>query len=316
MLNRIAESLFWIGRYTERGENHARLIDVYYHLRDESGEEKASVWRRIVEAIGDRAAYEERHGAYTERDVIRFLTLDSAQPNSLIACIALARDNLRKIRDRLPSELWNSLNGFYLWLRQVSAEEVEAEPHRFFERVKEGLAAYQGTAVSIVLRDESWYMMEIGRYLERADNVSRLLRSACHTFSATGIPSYAYLLALLKSAGGHEAYRRLGSGDVTPEGVAGFLLLRDSFPRSVYYSLSSLENGLKALRFQAEGIGSAVNRVIRLAGKARLELSWLEPDDLTFETLAAVYPQLLDRSRLLGEEMAKAFFSSEREVIA
>ncbi|MBN2980777.1 alpha-E domain-containing protein [Cohnella algarum] len=255
------------------------------------------------------------YGEYRERDVLQFLTLDASQPNSLITCIAQARDNLRKVRERLPSELWNMLNSFYLWLRQISVEEIGAEPHRFFERIKEGLASYQGTAVSIVLRDECWSMMESGRSLERSENIVRLLQSVYQSAADSGASSYAYLLAVLKSVGGYEAYRRLAIEGVTLEEVSSFLLLEESFPRSVYFSLSSLESHLKEFRRKSEGGVAALERTIRMAGKARSELSWLEPKEISLQSLSDVLLRLQDGNRLLGESMAKTFFSPGREVI-
>lgn len=317
MLDRIAESLFWIGRYTERAENHARLLDVYYHLREDGSGESEVVWRRIAEAIGDCALYEERFESYRERDVLYFLTLDLTQGNSVLSCIAQARDNLKKIREQLPSELWNLLNGFYLWLRGVQMEEVmHQSPHRFFQRVKEGLAAFQGTAVSIALRDESWQMLESGRYLERSENVVRLLQSVSNIEPDKRMASYAYTMAVLKSVGGYEAFRRLDLEDISLEEVARFLVLQETFPRSVHFALASFEQHLKAMRGQSEKSGSALERMIRLAGKARSELGWLDRNDITMDTLNTVLEQLLSTNRQLGEAVAKYFFSPGREVIA
>lgn len=317
MLDRIAESLFWIGRYTERAENHARLIDVHYHVREDAGAADAELWKRIAGAIGDLSAFEEKYGEYGEREVLRFLTLDPAQPNSLIACVVQARDNLKKIREQLPSDLWNLLNGFCLWLRRIGIEEVLAEPHRFFERVKEGLAAFQGTAASIALRDESWSMLECGRYLERSENIVRLLQSVSATVGERGGSSFAYLLAVLKSVGGYEAYRRLGIEELSLEEIASFLLLHEQFPRSVYYAISSFETSVKAMRAKSDLSGGALGKIIRMAGKARSELSWLERQDVTAASISPVIDQLLATNRELGEAMARTFFSpGGREVIA
>ncbi|MBB6634449.1 alpha-E domain-containing protein [Cohnella thailandensis] len=317
MLDRTAESLFWIGRYTERAENHARLIDVYYHIREDSNGPDEGVWRRITGAIGDCSDYIERYGEFQERSALQFLTLDAAQSNSLITCVIQARDNLKKIREQLPSELWNLLNGFYLWLRQTTIEEVLAEPHRFFERVKEGLASFQGTLVSIALRDESWSMLESGRYLERSENIVRLLQSVCQTVEERGESSYSYLLAVLKSVGGYEAYRRMGIEDLSMEEVASFLLLQESFPRSVHFALASFETNVKAMRTKADRSGNSLEKIIRQAGKARSELGWLERQDITAASLGSVLQQLLHANNLLGESMAKTFFFPRgREVIA
>jgi uncharacterized alpha-E superfamily protein len=317
MLNRIAESLFWIGRYTERAENHVRLLDVYYHLREDGSGEAETVWKRIAEAIGDCELYEKRYEAYREHDVLYFLTLDISQSNSILTCITLARDNLKKIREQLPSELWNLLNSFYLWLKAVQLEEImQLSPHRFFQKVKEGLAAFQGTAVSISLRDESWHMLESGRYLERSENVVRLLQSVSDAAPEKRKASYAYTMAVLKSVGGYEAFRRLDLEDLSLEEVSRFLVLQETFPRSVHFALANFEQHLKALRGQSDNSSSALERMIRLAGKARSELGWLDRNDITMETLNSVLQQLLNTNRQLGEAVAKYFFSPGREVIA
>lgn len=317
MLDRIAESLFWIGRYTERAENHARLLDVYYHLREDGAEEDEAVWRRIAGALGDRAVYEERYGGYEEKNVLYFLTLDPTQANSLFACIVQARDNLKKIRERLPAELWNLLNGFYLWLKDTKVDEViRQSPHRFFQRVKEGLAAFQGTAVSIALRDETWHMMESGRYLERAENVLRLLESVTNRAPNQGMSSYAYTVAVLKSTGGYEAYRKLDDEEFGMEGAARFLLLQETFPRSVQFATAAFEHHLKMMRGQSDKSGSSLERVIRMAGKARSELGWIDRNEVNSDTLDDVLRQLMNTSRQLGESVAKTFFPPGREVTA
>ncbi|WP_256759224.1 alpha-E domain-containing protein [Cohnella sp. WQ 127256] len=317
MLDRIAESLFWIGRYTERAENHARLLDVYYHLREEGNGEAETVWKRIAEAIGDCEMYEEKYGVYREHDVLYFLTLDLTQSNSILSCVAQARDNLKKIREQLPSELWNLLNGFYLWLKTVQLEEItQQSPHRFFQRVKEGLAAFQGTAVSIALRDESWHMLESGRYLERSENVVRLLQSVSNIAPDKRKASYAYTMAVLKSVGGYEAFRRLDLQEINLEEVSRFIVLQESFPRSVHFALAAFEQHLKALRGQSDKSNSGLERMIRLAGKARSELGWLDRKDIRMETLNIVLYQLLGTNRQLGDAVAKTFFSPGQEVIA
>lgn len=317
MLDRIAESLFWIGRYTERAENHARLLDVYYHLREDSVGVDETVWQRIARTLGDSASYEERYGAYAEKDVLHFLTLDPTQANSLLTCISQARDNMKKIREQLPMELWNLLNGFYLWLRGVDVDEIiQQSPHRFFQRVKEGLAAFQGTAVSITLRDETWHMMECGRYLERSENVLRLLKSVSEKAPEQSKSTYAFTLAILKSAGGYEAYRKLDIEEFCMEGVARFLLLQEAFPRSVQFAVSSFERHLKAMRAHSNNSGSALERVIRMAGKARSELGWLDQSEITLMTLSDILHQLMATSIQLGESVVNFFFSQGREVTA
>lgn len=317
MLDRIAESLFWIGRYAERAENHARLLDVYYHVRDEGDTGEAGVLKRIVEAIGSCQQYESLYDAYEERNVLQFLALDVSQMNSLYCCVSLARDNLKKIREQLPAELWNLLNGYYLWLKGVTIEQVmEMTPHRFFQKIKEGLSSFQGTAVSITLRDESWHMLEAGRYLERSENIVRLMQSLRQTLSDPRLTTYGYMLAILKSVGGAEAFRRLDIPEMTLEEVVRFLVLEETFPRSVQFSLVSFESHLRALRSPGGRTGASLEKMLRLAGKTRSELGYLERQEVTLGNLDNVLHQLSLSNRQLGETMARTFFSPGREVTA
>ncbi|WP_276353420.1 alpha-E domain-containing protein [Cohnella caldifontis] len=318
MLDRIAESLYWIGRYTERAENHARLLDVFYHLREDGDTGEESVWKRMVESIGDTALYERKFGEYREKEVLFFLTIDSELNNSLLRCVAQARDNLKKIREQLPAELWSLLNGFYLWLRNVKpAEIVEESPHRLFQKVKDGLAAFQGTARSITPRDELWHMMEAGRHLERSENVIRLLQSVRAALPEPGSASYGYTMAMLKSVGGTEAFRRLDIGEAGLEEVSRFLILQDTFPRSVHYSLTRFERHLQALRLPGARSGSGgIDRMLRMAGKVRSELGYLDRGDVTLDNLDPMLRQLSASSRQLEDLMARTFFFPGREVTA
>mgnify|MGYP001421890167 FL=1 len=316
MLDRSAESLFWIGRYIERAENHARLLDVHYHMRELGGDEEESVWRTMTEAIGDTGVYEARHATYNERDVLYFLLLDPSMNNSLLSCVVHARDNFKKVREQLPAELWNMLNGFYLWLRGVQLSHVlKQSPHRFFQRIIEELAAFQGMAASIMLRDESWHLIESGRFLERSENVVRMLLFVHRVVRDCRDAAFAHSKVVLTSTGGYEAFRKLELDDMSLEGVARFLILEDRFPRSVQYAVGRFEQHLKALKAYAERSNPPLDRLIRIAGKARSELGCLEKEDITAHTMHDVLQGLLAANRQLGDAMANVFFSPGSEVV-
>lgn len=130
MMGRTAEALFWIGRYSERTENHARLIDVYYHIREDRESSGGQSWSRLIDTIGDRATFTEQYGSFTEQHVLQYITLDKNNANSLLACTNHARANLRNIREKMPSELWDILNGLYLWLKEKEVRDITNDsPH-------------------------------------------------------------------------------------------------------------------------------------------------------------------------------------------
>ncbi|MDF2922612.1 MAG: hypothetical protein K0R57_1526 [Paenibacillaceae bacterium] len=314
MLNRNAEALFWIGRYMERAENHARLIDVHYHIQHEGDfAHEEHKWSRLVDAFGAREDYLQQFELFTERDVLSFITLDRGYPNSLFACVSQARANLRTIREKVPSELWEAVNSFYLWLgeRQVS-DILEAGPNLFYRQIKEKVAVFQGLEHSVMQREQEWHFIESGRFLERAENTVRILQSVLGAISADRAAPYPYLIAVLKSVSGYQAFRRVYADALSGTHIIEFLLTRESFPRSVYFSFLQLEEHLKEIAgYEGAGDYSNHERALRKAGKLKAELGCLDREELALERTGILLQQLTEGCRTLGRTMADTFFRLE-----
>ncbi|WP_199615212.1 alpha-E domain-containing protein [Paenibacillus alkalitolerans] len=317
MLNRNAEALFWVGRYMERAENHARLIDVHYHQQEELGDllaaggaDVTAKWVRIVDALGSRTVFEQRYESYKENDVAYYVTLDPDNENSLLSCVNHARSNLRTLREKLPAELWDVMNAFYLWLRDKRPEELLRDsPHRFFLQVKEWAALFLGSAQSVMPRENEWHFMECGRYLERAENTLRILQSNVSVVAEDGqANSYMYLQAVLKSVGAYHAFRRYYADSVTIESIAEFLVLHGLFPRSVQFALNQLGEHLKGIELLEASLKPAHNKVIRQAAKLLAELSCMEREELLLDREGNIIAHLLRSCEELGIAVANTFF--------
>ncbi len=317
MLNRNAESLFWVGRYMERAENHARLIDVHYHLQSEADHSAADTeelqqraaqrWIRIVDALGCRSIYEQRYSGYTENDVLYYVTHDREHANSLISCIQHARGNLRTLREKVPTEMWDAINTFYLWLRDKRQEELSGEsPHQFYIRIKEWTALFLGISQSVMPRENEWYFIECGRYLERAENTLRIIQSAVGAGGAEEQSSYSYLQALLKSVSGYQVFRRYYADGVSVEAINEFLVLHPAFPRSVHFSLLEMHRHLSGIQFQDAQLKANHARMIRQAGRMIAELSCMEREDIG--NGGEIVGELLEDCQELGVAFAKTFF--------
>lgn len=321
MLNRNAEALFWIGRYMERAENHARLIDVHYHQQldmdmDEAKPESAiwetdHKWSRIVDSLGSSEAYEAQYGRYNERDVLFYTTLDRDNSNSLISCISHARGNLRTLREKVPSELWDTINAFYLWLRdRQPAELLEESPHLFFNRIKQWTAMFQGVSQSVMPRENEWHFIECGRYLERSENTLRIIKAVGNAIGgeASGTGIYSYLQAVLRSVSGYQVFRRYYADGMVVETIVEFVILNEVFPRSIRYALHSLDEHMRNIELQDKGLRTAHERVLRLVGKVKADLDMLEREDLLIDRYGLVVAHLLDACQQLGTAFAKTFF--------
>lgn len=320
MLNRTAEALFWIGRYLERAENHARLIDVYYHSQQDeylkseelAADQHSDKWKRMVEALGSRASFEQVYGQYKEQTVFFYITLDRDNPNSLVSCINHARDNLRTLREQAPTEMWEVLNGFYLWLREQRSDGVLKEsPHQFLSQIKNWCNMFYGCAYSVMPRQNEWYFIECGRYLERAENTLRILHAVQPSLAANAASSsesYMYLQAVLKSMSGYQAYRRIYADSISVERILEFVILNPIFPRSVHYAFHQLIEHIRSLELNDKSLKIAHERIVRQISKLIAELDCIEVAELTCETKDELTNRLLQSCSWIGSELGKTFF--------
>ncbi|WP_426450092.1 alpha-E domain-containing protein [Paenibacillus sp. S-38] len=312
MLNRNAEALFWVGRYMERAENHARLIDVHYHIQHEGDfSDEEHKWARLIDALGARSDYLLQFDAFTERDVLSFITLDRGYINSLFSCVSRARTNLRTLREKLPGELWEVMNSFYLWLGEKKVADILSEaPYPFYKGIKERAAMFLGMEQSVMLRENEWHFIESGRFLERAENTVRILQSVVHAIQGAGAPPYPYLQAVLKSVSAQQSFRRHYADAVAAEHIIRFLIESDAFPRSVRFSFAKLEEHLAGIELDAGEAQLPHEKAVRQAAKVRAELACLD-EEMSMEDSERLLHYLMNASQKLGKGMAAAFFRIE-----
>src|SRR5205823_5625421 len=99
-------------------------------------------------------------------NVIQFLTFDANNPNSILSCVTSARENARSVREVISSEMWFTLNRFYLMLRDPSSVGRAADdPHTFYTDVKNACAQFMGETVITMSYDEGYHFGRLGRLL-------------------------------------------------------------------------------------------------------------------------------------------------------
>lgn len=175
---------------------------------------------------------------------------------------------------------------------------------------------FQGAANSVMPRQNEWHFVEAGRYLERAENLLRLIQSLCSEYAKEDFSSYPLMLAVLKSVSGYESYRKEYADTVNLNSIIKFLLLNETFPRSVAFSIQSLERSFKGIQLDDPELTNAVHKLAKLAGKVKANLACMDEDDLRSGKLEATLQTLLDSCNGMGVRMSKVFFPSREEVIA
>jgi len=238
VLSRIAESLFWIGRYVERADDTARLLDVHLQILLEDPWAEEDLACRSLLSVMDRPAPSD-DTAVGRRAVLDVLAYDRFSPSSIAGSLVAARENARRAREVISTELWECLNSTW---NQLPAHLRPARPHDYFTWVRERAAVVGGIIDATISRDDTWAFMVLGRSIERADMTARLLTT--RALAGSGGPGWT---TLLRSCGAHEAFLRTYKGTASDERAAGFLLLDRLFPRSIVFALNQADACLSAL---------------------------------------------------------------------
>ena len=128
MLSRVADSLYWMSRYIERAENDARILDVNLQLLLDLGGEAEAMqhWAPVIASLEETDLFDSLYAAADERSVTEFLYSAKKNPNSILSCLTLARENARTTREQISSEMWEQINRLYLFVQSEDAQKLLA----------------------------------------------------------------------------------------------------------------------------------------------------------------------------------------------
>ncbi|MEO7719632.1 MAG: alpha-E domain-containing protein [Capsulimonas sp.] len=320
MLSREADSMFWIGRYVERADATARIVDVQYHSElegafpyaQEGDDPQKALWSSILAITGDdekfAAQYDDEH---TERNVLDYFAFRSTNPNSITSCVRSARENARRVREMMSSEMYEALNIFYLEVTRWNVDKIlEASPHRFFSQVKNSSHLFQGITDRTMPNDEPRSFLECGLYLERAEKTARILDVKYHLLQRGQAELNSPLdqhqwTAVLKSVGSFEAFRKAHRLGISPAQVVSFLVLNPNFPSSMCYAIDRAE---RALRSISGSKGQApTNRAERLIGRLHADLAFLTTEEILEVGLHDFLEEVQSRCNEIGAAISETY---------
>lgn len=274
MLSRIADAMFWIGRYVERADQTARILGV--SLQSITEDASLDPVDSCAGVYGIFGVTDVPAKDLTVQRVLERLVTDRANPSSVAGALQAARENARGVREALSTEVWESLNTATLGMPRVVRP---SRMHGAFQFAKDRCAMVNGLLDASMTRDEAWLFLRVGQLLERVDMLARNLQA--HDLSDT---SDAATVLLLRSCSAHEAYIRSYRGRVRVSGAIEFLLLDSIFPRSAAYCLSEIDEALETL---AKLHGNSFDRLgtaepgRRIVGRALASLRFRQLEDIT-----------------------------------
>lgn len=311
MLSRVANSIYWLNRYSERAENVARFIDANYQMALDIPESSGSQWQPLINTTGDHELFAKLYGKVTREKAIEFLVFDRNNPNSIHSCVRAARENARSVREYISSEMWEQINTFYLMINSAAKEDSMDLPHQFFSDIMTASHTFIGITDSTMNHGEGWHFGRLGRMLERADKTLRILDVKYFIL----LPSVDYVGssydnilwgALLRSASAFEMYRKR-HGRIDPKKIVDFLLLDLHFPRAVHYCLNTAMNSLQHITGGRRGTFS--NKAEQKLGRLLSGFDFASLDEIfeegLHEYLVKTETQILDA----GLSVREVFFS-------
>jgi uncharacterized alpha-E superfamily protein len=312
MISRVADHCFWFGRYIDRAESTARLLQVTRTLVFDADMPVTQCWKPLVIVSGEHPALIKRHGDGASGDgemVQEYMTWDEKNAVSLISSVRAARESARVIRDVLSLEAWEEVNELYLWMSSDHARQVYGENReQFYRRVRRGTQLVLGLVRSTMLHDRPMSFLWLGVMLERVGQTARTLDMNHHTMnleSAHQIVEVALWLSLLRACSGYEAFAKKSQGRASAKAVTSFLLFDRQFPRSLRYCLKAARRILTDIwpEAAAGGIGG------QSWGRTGALADWLDGREAAFTpgSLHTVLTHVVDETSKIcshvGEEM-------------
>jgi len=281
-------------------------------MLDSSSAQIEQQWRPLVSTTGDDEEFEKRYGEGTQPNVIRFLTFDAENPNSILSCLRAARENARTVREIISSEMWLQLNKFFLMADSAAGDGAYLDSQvEFFAEVKNASHLFKGITDATMTHNEGWHFCRLGRELERADKTSRILDVKYFLLLPTAADIGTTFddiqwAAVLRSASAFEMYRK-GYGRIAPNDIVEFLLLDREFPRAVHCCLMAARESAHAISGTPAGIFR--NPVEQLLAELCSELAYAQVDDIVAGGMHEYLDRLQTKMNLVGSGIHETFFA-------
>jgi uncharacterized alpha-E superfamily protein len=303
MLARVADSLYWVGRYVERAEHMCRLSDVMLNATLDRTEAATQVARVALAAVGDPDPVK----AQDPYNAALALALDRDDDGSILSSIARARENARQVRDQITTETWERLNLIHLRMGDPNAARTFADGSQLFlHDIIADLHLFKGAAESTMSHGEGWSFLLLGVYLERAQLIGSLLEVAFgEGRRRRPISDHFALTSVLRMGCALEPYLRVYTAEMQPRYILQFLMLDDDFPRSMRFCTQQIETHLRAIVRHAGAAGGVGPD--RLAGRLRARLQYADMEELESQGASAFLQTVLTECAAIHGSLYDAF---------
>ena len=234
MLSSIAEKTYWLSRYIERIENTSRLINVNSDLLLDIPHDESDDLKHLIQITGHLKDFKKKN---TKENVFFFLIQDEKNPSSIKYSIEMAKMNSRYLLTMLPKSAWEQFNNLYTDFSSKNKSynedlyQIIRNSQRFFAIISDGMQ-----------RNDVFNFIKLGRFIERADMLSRIIEDQILRKENFVNKYYQNLQwsSVLKSINGFESFKTENKENLNQEIVLKFIVMEKLFPRSLKYCIDKL----------------------------------------------------------------------------
>lgn len=314
MLARVANNLFWMGRYIERSEHLARYLNVNYFSSldapNELSQSRQFVLRSMLFMLGEPE--KDDSVILNEKEVLFNIGLNMNSPSSIISNVKYVRENANSARDVISTELYESINKFYHFVLNYDVETfVERGLYDFTMNVTEMTAILRAKIRGTLLHDEVYAIILMGLNIERATQIIRIINAKYNDALKAGgsygdqIKNSFEWITLLKCAESYDMMRRFYKKTPTSISTLEFLILNADCPRSVMNSLNQVNRHIKVLDHARY---TTKNSTSFLVSKVKAECEFTYAEEIE-EDVQGFIENILNNLVLIGKKMEKEFFN-------
>ena len=264
MLVRIAESLYWTGRYFRRAMYLSKFLRVqYFSTLDASMAANLEFTLRSILNMNGVAYDPDK--PLSESEVLMKVGFDLDNPASIYSTLVAVRENTRALRHVLYSEVWESTNMMYHFAKNYNQDYYKKRGlHEFTSKVEEHVKIIRSNIHGTMLRTDDYYFLMLGSWLEEITQILRILQSKMYDMEILSedgeiIPLMQYQWTItLKSLESFDMHNKFYQNITSTQSVVEFLINNPKFPRSLYYNISHMIRDVSKISIRPEGFAKFV----------------------------------------------------------
>ncbi len=312
MLSRVAENLFWMGRYLERTDHLARYINVEYFSSLDSTHPRQH--ELTILSIADMIGLPKPQvdDNLNEEEILVAAALDPKNPVSVISTLFSARENARSVRDTISTELWEAINNYYLYVAQYPVDVYKTHGlSDFTNYVTQNCSIVRGKIQHTLLHDLGWLFIQLGIQVESASQIVRIMISKMNDIEEINKLKLGQAMyeqqwdVLLDCLEAKDMCKKYYTKIPNRENTLEFVLFNPDFPRSVQSRLSLILKYLQKIDHkQTKGSKNILYKI----GKIVTPYQFMEVEEID-SNLPEFLEDLLSKIYLISDLIVDEFFN-------